>query len=223
MSSNPTSSVSLPAIPVAGQLPGTGSRSAVPTANSRGPSGACAVTSASVQVLAPEQYCLIPDSRQVPSPVWLAVTAGPGGWAAQTPQREPAGGGGEPSSARIASASACPSDSLASERSSAASRSSAAQRRAVLPPPGSGRFSQPASTARVNASAVSVPGEPSGWPPERPADGAASTAAASANLIMVPSLTFRLPAQAPPKRRPGRVARPGRRASARRVSPRPAA
>ena len=43
----PTSSVSLPAIPVAGQLSTSGSSSSVSTANSRGPSSAAAVTRAS--------------------------------------------------------------------------------------------------------------------------------------------------------------------------------
>jgi hypothetical protein len=60
-------------------------------ANSRLPSGAAAVTSASVQEWAPEQYCLVPSSRQ-PRAVLLAVSLGPGGCAAQTPQRLPAGG-----------------------------------------------------------------------------------------------------------------------------------
>ena len=60
----PTSSVSLPAMPVAGQLSGFGSSSPVETANSRAPSAAAAVTRTSVQVLAPEQYCLVPCSSQ---------------------------------------------------------------------------------------------------------------------------------------------------------------
>jgi hypothetical protein len=61
---NSTSSVSLAAMPVAGHEPETGDRSRVLTANSRFPSGAPAVTSASVQECAPEQYCLVPSSRQ---------------------------------------------------------------------------------------------------------------------------------------------------------------
>jgi hypothetical protein len=61
---NSTSSVSLPAMPVADHEPATGDRSRVLTANSRFPSGAAAVTSASVQERAPEQYCLVPSSRQ---------------------------------------------------------------------------------------------------------------------------------------------------------------
>ena len=91
MPSNPTSSVSLAAMPTAGQIPATGTRSAVLAANSRLPSGAAAVTSTSVTECAPEQYCLMPSRRQ-PRPARLAVSPGPGGCAAQTPQRLPAGG-----------------------------------------------------------------------------------------------------------------------------------
>ena len=91
MSVKSTLSVSLAAMPVAGQVPGTGERSLVLTANSRLPSGAAAVTSASVTERAPEQYCLVPSSRQ-PRAVFLAVSPGPGGCAAQTPHRLPAGG-----------------------------------------------------------------------------------------------------------------------------------
>ena len=61
---NSTSSVSLAAMPVAGHEPGTGDRSRVLTVNSRLPSGAAAVTRASAQERAPEQYCLVPSSRQ---------------------------------------------------------------------------------------------------------------------------------------------------------------
>src|ERR1700722_1906238 len=64
----PTSSVSLPAIPVAGQLLTSGSSSSVSTANSRAPSSAAAVTRASVQIRAPEQYCLVPSSSQPSAP-----------------------------------------------------------------------------------------------------------------------------------------------------------
>src|SRR5579863_4647704 len=71
-----TSRVSLAAMPVAGQVPGTGQRSWVLTANSRSPSGAVAVTTASVHDRAPEQYCLVPSSRQ-PLPVQRAVSPGP--------------------------------------------------------------------------------------------------------------------------------------------------
>src|SRR3984957_11703842 len=149
----PTSSVSLPAIPVAGQLPTSGSSSSVSTANSRAPSSAAAVTRASVQIRAPEQYCLVPSSSH-PSAARLAVTLGPGGFAAHTPQRRPGSGRGPPSSARIATASACPSHRRASDRSSPARSASAAHRCLVAPAPGSGRSSRPASTAAANPRAV---------------------------------------------------------------------
>ena len=71
----PTSSVSLPAIPVAGQLLTSGSSSSVSTANIRAPSSAAAVTRACVQIRAPEQYCLVPSSSHPPS----AGSAAPGG------------------------------------------------------------------------------------------------------------------------------------------------
>src|SRR3984885_1189451 len=149
----PTSSVSLPAIPVAGQLLRSGSSSSVSTANSRAPSSAAAVTRTSVQIRAPEQYCLVPSSSQ-PSPPWLAVTLGPGGFAAHTPQRLPCSGLGPPSSARIATASACPSHSRASDRSSPARSANAAHRCLVAPEPGSGRSSPPDATTAANAQAV---------------------------------------------------------------------
>src|SRR5580693_4857679 len=158
MPANRTSSVSLAAMPTAGQVPATGTRSAVLAANSRLPSGVAAVTSASVTECAPEQYCLMPSRRQ-PRPARLAVSAGPGGCAAQTPQRVPAGGVAWPSSARMASASAWPSASRPSERSSPARSARTAQRSRVRPPPGSGRFSRPDSTAARNAAATAEPGQ----------------------------------------------------------------
>src|SRR6185437_2481753 len=88
-----TSRVSLPAIPVAGHVPACGSRPSTVTANSRASSPAAAVTRASVQTRAPEQYRLVPCRNQVP-PRRLAVTLGPGGFAAHTPQRLPARGRG---------------------------------------------------------------------------------------------------------------------------------
>jgi hypothetical protein len=101
---NSTSSVALAAMPVAGQLSGTGARLCVLTAKSRLPSGATAVTSAWVSERAPEQYCLVPSSRQPPWAL-LAISLGPGGCAAQTPHRLPAGGlARTPSSARMARA-----------------------------------------------------------------------------------------------------------------------
>jgi hypothetical protein len=146
----PTSSVSLPAMPVAGQLSGFGSSRSVETANSRAPSSAAAVTRTSVQALAPEQYCLVPCSFQMPSRR-VAFTFGPGGFAAHTPHRLPGSGRGPPSSARIATASAYPSASLASDRSSPARSANAAHRSLVAPEPGCGRFSRPDSTAAANA------------------------------------------------------------------------
>src|ERR1700722_15614776 len=86
---NSTFSVSLAAMPVAGHVPGMGERSRVLTAKSRGPSGAAAVTSTSVHVWAPEQYCLTPFSSQV-APAGRALSDGPGGCEAHTPQRLPA-------------------------------------------------------------------------------------------------------------------------------------
>jgi hypothetical protein len=145
--------VSLPAIPVAGQLSGFGSSRSVATANSRAPSAAAAVTRASVQIRAPEQYCLVPLSSQL-SFRRVAVTVGLGGLAAHTPQRRPGSGRGPSSSARIATASACPSASLASDRSSPARSANAAQRCLVAPEPGRGRSSRPDSTAAANARAV---------------------------------------------------------------------
>src|ERR1700733_4836496 len=153
MSSKPMSRVSLPAIPVAGQLPGTGSRPVVATANSRAPSGAAAVTSARGQARGPERYCLRPETRQPPA-VRAAVRPGPGGIAAQTPHRLPGPGAGPPSSARIATASACPSPSRTRDRSSAARPASRAQRSRVRPLPGRGRSSRPDSTAPAKAAAV---------------------------------------------------------------------
>src|ERR1700722_1423173 len=172
---NPTSSVSLPAIPVAGQLAVSGSSGRVETANSRAPSSAVAVTRACVQTRAPEQYCLVPSSSHRPSRR-TALTLGPGGLAAHTPQRLPGSGRGPPSSARIATASACPSPSLASDRSSPARPAKAARRSLVAPEPGSGRSSRPDSTAAANARAVlrqaagPLPSasEPSAWPPSAP-------------------------------------------------------
>jgi hypothetical protein len=159
MSVNSTSSVSLAAMPVAGQVPGTGARSRVSAANSRVPSGAAAVTSACVHDRAPEQYRLMPSSRQ-PPPARLAISPGPGGCAAQTPHRLPSGGGPTPSSARMASASACPSDRRARDRSSPASSARLAQRSQVRPPPGSDRFSRPDPTAAAKASATDAASGP---------------------------------------------------------------
>ena len=70
-------------------------------------------------------------------------TSGWPGCAAQTPQRLPGGGVTAPSSARMATASVCPSASRARERSSSPSCARTAQRLRVCPPPGSGRFSRP--------------------------------------------------------------------------------
>lgn len=55
---NRTSGVSLPAMPIACQVPGTGAYpgTSVERANSRRPSSVSAVTSACVQLWAPEQY-----------------------------------------------------------------------------------------------------------------------------------------------------------------------
>src|SRR5690242_16218593 len=152
---NSTSSVSLAAMPVAGQVPGTGARSRVSAVNSRVPSGAAAVTRACVHVRAPEQYRLMPSSRHPPA-VRLAISPGPGGCAAQTPQRLPAAGAPAPSSARMASASVWPLDSRARDRSSPASSARTAQRSQVRPPPGSGRSSRPDPIAAAKAAATSL-------------------------------------------------------------------
>ncbi|HTS97294.1 MAG TPA: hypothetical protein VMI33_11780, partial [Streptosporangiaceae bacterium] len=114
---------------------------------------AAAVTRALVQTLAPEQYFLTPSSTQA-APRRLAVTFGPGGFAAHTPQRLPRSRHGPSSSARIATASAWPSLSRASDRSSPARSANAAQRSQVAPEPGSGTSSLPDSTAAVNARAA---------------------------------------------------------------------
>ena len=77
-------------------------------------------------------------------------------------------GRGPPSSARIATASACPSASLARDRSSPARSANAAHRSLVAPEPGSGRFSLPDSTAAANAAALrcqaACPSSPSSPP-----------------------------------------------------------
>src|SRR5689334_5614358 len=97
----------------------------------------------------------MPSSRQPPA-AWLAESPGPGGCAAQTPQRLPAGGAPAPSSARMASASTCPSDSRAKDRSSPARSARFVQRSQVRPLPGSGRSSCPDSTAAAKSAATSL-------------------------------------------------------------------
>src|SRR5690349_21465242 len=97
----------------------------------------------------------MPSSRQPPA-AGLAESPGPGGCAAQTPQRLPAGGAAAPSSARMASASTCPSDSRARDRSSPARSASIAQRSQVRPLPGRGRSSRPDSTAAAKSAATSL-------------------------------------------------------------------
>src|SRR5205823_3530698 len=95
-----------------------------------------------------------------------------GGCAAHTPHRLPGGGDWLSSSAGIATASAWPSASLATDRSSPASSANPAQRSRVPPEPGSGRSSRPDSTAARNAAAVdcqaAAPPRPAAAPP-RPA------------------------------------------------------
>src|SRR3984893_13273783 len=175
-----TSSVSLAAMPVAGQVPGTGERSRVLTANTRMSSGVVAGPSASEQERAPEQYCLVPLSRQ-PPPVLLAVSPGPGGCAAQTPQRLPAGGGSAPSSARIARASACPSASRGSERSATAAATAAPGQDPARSSPISGSgtgigstesiISTPSGLLRCPPPDRANPGERERWPRRRTAAG----------------------------------------------------
>ena len=83
-------------------------------------------------------------------------------------------GGLAPSSAKMATASVCPSASRARERSSSARSASAAQRSRVQPLPGSGRSSRPDRTAYAKAAAVAAPGhEP--WCSLSPSDSPAGS------------------------------------------------
>ena len=143
----------------AGGGPGSRDRDQAGRANREQPvpSGAVAVTSASVHDRAPEQYCFVPSRRHC-APVTLALRAGPGGCAADAPTAS--GPGGEFLELdRMARASVCPSAQTARDRSCSASAARAAQRSRVWPPPGNGRSRRPEPTAPANAAAVPAPGQ----------------------------------------------------------------
>ncbi|KAG0772005.1 hypothetical protein G6F22_016040 [Rhizopus arrhizus] len=112
------------------------------------------LTIAWLSAAAPEHHPFKPLTMTPPAAWARMPTRMSGGSAHQTPQQASSGASTRAcSSARMASASVCPSNNLAKPRSTAATAASARQRSKVPPEPGNGNPPKPARTS-----------SPSQWP-----------------------------------------------------------